>query len=387
MASETGELNVDALKTKLGELQELLLDAPEGKRKVLKKQVRDVKMALKIAVRAYKNDDGVVSECSSVTDRFDIDKMKRDLAHLGEAQMAAASSEERKELKAKVRTLKKALSVAVSQFKGGTSETGSVTSAQSAEEQHIDKIKAELPTLTLTPTLTRNGMQVELALLQEFLMSAPPKQRQELMAQIRGVKKTLQIAVANFKEPGSEEPVATTSGATTYVGAMGSPARPDGALVAVLREEKAALEGRVVAEAMRHEEEVARLTQDLHAQKAEQSDLVSELRREQATLRQKLSDQAQPSPKEDAAKRTLEHQLEEEREARRRSEAERDQAWEEARSLREALQIAQESLEMAEQAHLAEKEAMSHVHQGEQREVGEAAEMLHSEMEARPRPT
>ena len=91
MASETGELNVDALKTKLGELQELLLDAPEGKRKVLKKQVRDVKMALKIAVRAYKNDDGVVSECSSVTDRFDIDKMKRDLAHLGEAQMAAAS--------------------------------------------------------------------------------------------------------------------------------------------------------------------------------------------------------------------------------------------------------------------------------------------------------
>jgi len=200
------ELDVDSLKKQLGDLQTLLLDASDPTRKRLKIHVRDVKMALKRAVRAFKNNDGIVSECSSVETgivRLDIEKMKTDLALLqelymdgtveapggGAAQMAATGPAQRKALKSKVNDLKKALKVAVASYKafegsGSATELSETRSASSAHEDgNIKNIKAEL------------------VQLQEFLMGAPRQEREGLLSQVRGARRSLQVPLARSSWP------------------------------------------------------------------------------------------------------------------------------------------------------------------------------------------
>ena len=53
----------------------------------------------------------------------------------------------------------------------------------------------------------------------------------------------------------------------------------------------------------------------------------------------------------------------------------------EVKSLKEALGLAQQSLDLAERAHVAEKEAMKQVHEGEQKEIETAAESIHSQLQ------
>ena len=236
---------MEELKDQLAELQDLLLDAPEAKRNQLKQQVRDVKQALKQAVRSFKTDE-IASECSSVVgDRLDIDKMKRELVKLGEAQMAAEGKSDRKRLKSKVKELKKSLAVAVSAYKGekiDLASHGNTTTSDFAatEESTIEKIRTEL------------------SQLQEFLMVAPESEREQLMAQIKNAKKSLQSAVVNFKAGSSE-----TSSVAVQPTPIKLGSRDAGALVIPVREENESLKQSL----LESERAVTMLTDDLHRQK------------------------------------------------------------------------------------------------------------------------
>lgn len=138
---QQNSVDIDKMKGELAQLQEFLMDASgdETERKQLKSRIREVKRSLKNAVKSYKlmldENASVSSYRTNETDKsiveMDIDKMKGELAKMQEFLMEADVSD-RKQLKGKIKDLKRSLKTAVSSYKQLMDETGSVISAGSA---------------------------------------------------------------------------------------------------------------------------------------------------------------------------------------------------------------------------------------------------------------
>ena len=118
------------------------------------------------------------------------------------------------------------------------------TSMKSEEELNIEKIKREL------------------GALQDYLMSAPEDQKKMLMSQIKGVKKSLQSAVTNFKNPMAD--IDRESGT-------------DEALVAQLRAVSDKQKHDMLKQNQQHEMEISKLTSDLHDQMEQRQLVVTQL--------------------------------------------------------------------------------------------------------------
>jgi len=186
------EMQIEGIKEELERMQASLMDADEGQKKGIKKQVTELKRALRRAnssLRNSKDETGSVGSRGSMGSlmslgEFDIEKMKADLEQLQETLLDAPESE-RKAAKQKIRDVKKNLKLAMTSYKrmmnDETSSVNSFTSDRSLEEMDIERMKSQL------------------AQLQEFLMDAPDNDKKIIKMQVKELKKALKAAVSSYK--------------------------------------------------------------------------------------------------------------------------------------------------------------------------------------------